>query len=303
MFAKPRYFIIQGKSFANIQTQWLGCVEFERAQPEDVGTGMGVSAGAGTAPGYTYFGALTATGIQITPQQTPWPCFAYFNSSRFPVGSSQVPTAPVSFSTLNSPVHGGIFAVPRIRCSAGDLVGLNAHVYTAATITTGRWGHLFEVGNSAAYSITPATALSIATSTVTAATNTIVQPHLGHLVPQNTNVYNSKRFMFSPVVVLGPAWDPDIRGRIYGLKIIPSALGTLMDTVSVTVESTNDFYDANGFATDHWVITASVTTSKLVIAAANWTSTSAIRSLEDTSANSAAGATSFPNNFRFAIPA
>jgi hypothetical protein len=104
--------------------------------------------------------------------------------------------------------------------------------------------------------------------------------------------------MFSPVVVLGPAYDPDIRGRIYGLKVIPSALGTLMDTVSVTIDS-NDFYDSTQSAADHWVVTASVSTFRFSLGGTNFQST---RSLEDGSNIAANTEASFTNSFRWAIP-
>ena len=55
MFGSSRYTILQGKSFNNVQTQWIGCVEFERAQPEDAGTGLGTTAGVT----YTTFGGTT----------------------------------------------------------------------------------------------------------------------------------------------------------------------------------------------------------------------------------------------------
>jgi hypothetical protein len=142
---------------------------------------------------------------------------------------------------------------------------------------------------------------------LTTSIGTIPQPHLGNLVPVNTNIYNSKRFMFSPVVVLGTAWDPDIRGRIYGLKVIPSGLGTLMDTVSVTIEAADDFYSASGTATDHWVITSpGVTTYHWSVFTTTTNATSGYRSLEDNIGNitpSSWNNTTFPNNFRFAIPA
>jgi hypothetical protein len=302
LFAKPRYFVIQGKSFANIQTQWLGCVEFERVQPEDTGSGLGTATPTGgtVGAGYTYYGyTLPAEGYTITPQVSPWPCFAYFNSNRFPVGATQAVTLPIANS---NGVHGCVFAVPRIRSSVADLVGVNAHVYSAATITTGRWGHLYEMGAGGSY-VSPG---SVAGNVLTTTASTIPQPHLGNLVPVNTNVYNSKRFMFSPVVVLGTAWDPDIRGRIYGLKVIPSALGTLMDTVSVTTETTDDFYSANGTSTDHWVITApGVTTYHWSVFTTTTNPTSGYRSLEDatgTTTPSSWAVTTFPNNFRFAIP-
>ena len=138
----------------------------------------------------------------------------------------------------------------------------------------------------------------------------IPQLHMGQIVPTYTNVYNSKRFMFSPVVVLGPKYDPDIRGRIYGLKVIPSALGTLMDTVSVTIDS-NFFYNVSGTATDHWVITAGQpgaaaagfgATRKMALAA-TVTISQQWRSLEDLAIASANSETFFNNSFRFALPA
>lgn len=283
LFAKPRYFIVQGKTFANVVLQWLGCVEFERAQPEDSGAGLGTSAGV------SFF---TAPPVSGTPGVSPWPCFAYINGNRFPVGSAQTPTLPIAHT---QPVHGGIMSVPRIRASTGDLVGLNAHVYTACTITTGRWGHLFELGGGGSYQ----SAGSPSAGALAGTANTIFQPHMGHLVPVFTNVYNSKRFMFSPVVVLGPSYDPDIRGRLYGLKVIPSGLGTLMDTVSVTIDS-NDFYDVAQPAADHWVVTATTTTFRTSLAGTNFQST---RSLEDGSAIIANQNVAFTNNFRWAIPA
>jgi len=284
LFAKPRYFLIQGKNFANTQLPWLGCVEFERAQPEDTGTGLG------TTTGVSYY---TGAPVSGTPGVSPWPCFAYFHGNRFPVGSTQTPTLPIAHT---QGVHGGIFATPRIRCSTGDLVGINAHIYSAATITTGRWGHLWELGGSGSYT-TPGANPTAGALTLTA--NTIIQPHMGHLVPVYTNVYNSKRFMFSPVVVLGPAYDPDIRGRIYGLKVIPALLGTLMDTVSVTTDS-NDFYDSGQSATDHWVVTAAVQSYRVTLAGTNFQST---RSLEDSTTQSANLTNTVQNAFRWAIPA
>jgi len=286
LFAKPRYFIVQGKTFGGGQLAWLGCVEFERSQPEDTGTGLGSTTGVSI---------FTGNPVSGTPGVSPWPCFAYFNGNRFPVGSAQTPTAPTTGYT--QAVHGGIFSVPRLRLSTGDLVGLNAHVYSAATITTGRWGHLWEIGGSGASYLAPTTAIGAGVATLTA--NSVPVPHMGHLVPVYTNVYNSKRFMFSPVVVLGPAYDPDIRGRIYGLKVIPSALGTLMDTVSVTIDS-NDFYDSTQTAADHWVITATTGTFRFSLAGTNFQST---RSLEDTGAIAANTSALYPNNFRWAIPA
>jgi hypothetical protein len=284
LFAKPRYFLIQGKNFANTQLPWLGCVEFERAQPEDTGTGLGTTTGVNYS---------TGAPVSGTPGVSPWPCFAYFHGNRFPVGSTQTPTLPIAHA---QGVHGGIFATPRVRCSTGDLVGINAHIYSAATITTGRWGHLFELGGSGSYT-TPGANPTAGALTLTA--NTMLAPHMGHLVPTYTNVYNSKRFMFSPVVVLGPAYDPDIRGRIYGLKVIPSSLGTLMDTVSVTTDS-NDFYDSTQSATDHWVVTAAVQTYKVYMAA----TTQSTRSLEDpTPTGTANTVVTYQNSFRWAVPA
>ena len=294
LFAQPRYFVVQGKTFGNIHQQWLGCIEFERAQPEDSGTGVGTSAGITFSSG----APVSTSGLNIAP----WPCFAYFNGNRFPVGASQLPTLPVAQATA---VHGCLFATPRVRCSTGDLVGLNAHVYSACTITTGLWGHLWEFAGRGSY-----TAATVSAGAFTNATGDMYTPHMGQIVPVYTNVYNSKRFMFSPVVVLGPKYDPDIRGRIYGLKVIPSALGTLMDTVSVTVDS-NFFYAANGTATDHWVITTPpiqgsgntvVNTSRASLAA-TVTLSQQFRSLEDTTTNAANTVTAFTNNFRWAIPA
>ena len=282
LFAKPRYFLTQGKTFANLAQAWLGVIEFERAQPEDVGTGAG-----------TTTGVVINTGAPVSgqPGVAPWPAFAYVHGNRFPVGATQAPTAPVSHIA----VHGSVLSTPRVRNSAGDLVGINANTYSAVTITTGRWGHLFELGGCGSYT-NPGTP---GASAVTHPANTIFQPHMGHMVPVYTNIYNAKRFMFSPVVVLGPAYDPDIRGRIYGLKIIPSSLGTLMDTVSVTIDS-NDFYDATATATDHWVLTSSVATFRMTLGGTNFQST---RSLEDTGASSANTTNSYTNNFRFAVPA
>lgn len=294
MFAQPRYFVMQGKTFGNIQQQWLGCIEFERAQPEDSGTGAGASTGISFSSG----APITTSNLNIAP----WPCFAYFNGNRFPLGGTQTPTLPVAQTTG---VHGMLFATPRVRCSTGDLVGLNAHVYSACTITTGLWGHLWEFAGRGSY-----TAATVGAGTFSNAVGDLYTPHMGQIVPVYTNVYNSKRFMFSPVVVLGPKYDPDIRGRIFGLKVIPSALGTLMDTVSVTVDS-NFFYAANGTATDHWVITTppiqgsgntTVTTSRAALGA-TVTLSQQFRSLEDTTTNSANTVTSFINNFRWAIPA
>ncbi|NDG79264.1 MAG: hypothetical protein EBX47_07520 [Synechococcaceae bacterium WB8_1B_057] len=294
LFAHPRYVVIQGKTFSNSQQRWVGCVEFERAQPEDTGTGLGSTSGITFnvgAPVLTTGGqGSNAPALNIAP----WPCFAYFNGERFPIGGSQRPTLPLSQTTG---VHGMLFATPRVRCSTGDLTGQNAHIYSAATITTGAWGHLLEFMGSGAYQTLP-----VATGQFTAQTaGFIPQLHLGQIVPVYTNVYNSKRFMFSPVVVLGPKYDPDIRGRIYGLKVIPSALGTLMDTVSVTIDS-QFFYNAAGTATDHWVLTSSVTTRKSTLAA-TVTVSQQWRSLEDNVAQAANTDSAFVNSFRFALPA
>ena len=283
LFAKPRYFITQGKTFANLPQAWLGVIEFERAQPEDVGTGVG-----------TTTGVVINTGAPVSgqPGVSPWPCFAYVHGNRFPVGSQQTPTAPIAMA---AGVHGGVLSTPRVRNSAGDLVGLNAHIYSAVTITTGRWGHVNEIGGAGSYT-SPGTPSA---SAITLPANTLFQHHMGHMVPVYTNIYNARRFMFSPVVVLGPMYDPDIRGRIFGLKIIPSSLGTLMDTVSVTIDS-NDFFDSTATATDHWVLTSSVGTFRMTLGGTNFQST---RSLEDTGSSSANTTNAYTNNFRFAIPA
>jgi len=288
LFGKPRYLIVQGKTFSNIQQQWLACIEFERAQPEDVGTGLGVSTGVSI---------FTGAPVSGTPGVAPWPCYAYFNGNRFPVGSQQTPTLPVA---QTGAVHGGIFSVPRVRCSTGDLTGLNAHIYSACTITTGRWGHLYELAAIGAYNPVPAPSGGFMIATNTA--NAVPQPHMGQLVPVYTNVYNSKRFMFSPVVILGPSYDPDIRGRIFGLKVIPSALGTLMDTVSVTVDS-NDFYDSTASAADHWVITASTSTVNFTLQNSGSSVSQSWRSLEFATQPTANTTATFTNNFRWAIPA
>jgi hypothetical protein len=288
LFGSPRYFVIQGKSFANLPTNWLGCVEFERAQPEDASTGLGVT-------GINFSVSPANNNISGLAAISPWPTYAHINGNRFPVGAQLFPTFPV---LQNSPVHGCVFSVPRARNSAGDLVDHNAHVYSACTITTGRWGHLYEMGASGAYQPTNAPVGGILT---TNPANTIPQPHLGHLVPVATNVYNSKRFMFSPVVVLGPSYDPDIRGRFYGLKVIPSALGTLMDTVSITSDS-DFFYDSTQSAVDHWVLTSTVTTTRFQYFGT--TIQQSFRSLEDGTGPQAVNTTAaFINNFRFAIPA
>lgn len=320
MFATNRYVIIQGKSFSNIQSNWLGCIEFERAQPEDAGIGQGTTTGityssfgtptttqvTGSSPAINLYPINPVEGVvQSLPQVAPWPCYAYVNGNRFPVGAQQFPTLPVA---QQFQVHGNIFATPRVRNSAGDLVGVNAHVYSAATITTGRWGHLFELGGNGSYNnVTSAASGSILTTT-----NSTIVPHMGQIVPVYTNVYNSKRFMFSPVVVLGPTYDPDVRGRMYGIKVIPSALGTLMDTVSITVDN-NWFYNTSNTAADHWVITtppagstygSMVTTYRIQAAtAANTQITQSYRSLQDTATATASTSSAFTNDFRWAIPA
>ena len=137
--------------------------------------------------------------------------------------------------------------------------------------------------------------------------------------------------MFSPVVVLGPAYDPDVRGRVYGIKILPSALGTLMDTVSITINngtgtytnalgsgSTTDlFYNASGTAADHWVIGSppsttlttaypgqqTVVTNRFTLTANTTSIQQSWRSLEDVGTQASLGTTTFTNNFRFALPA
>jgi hypothetical protein len=295
LFAKPRYFIVQGKTFGGIQKQWLGCIEFERAQPDDVSSGIGTA-----TPGYSYTGTFSGN-YSIAPTISPFPCFAYFNSNRFPVGATQIPTFPINFTSTSQGVHGSIFSVPRIKGSRGDLVNINSHIYTAATVTTGRWGHLFEIGGNGAYTNPTAAGAAFASGTIGNAPNTVFQPHLGQIIPYAPNVYNSKRFMFSPVMILGPVWDPDIRGRMFGLKIIPSNLGTLMDTVNVTIES-DDFYDKNGTATDHWVITAPGVTTYTFRVVATAVATNGVRSLEDESTTFSLTPATFTNNFRFAIP-
>jgi hypothetical protein len=294
LFAHPRYYCLQGKTFSNIQQQWLGCIEFERAQPEDSASGLGTTSG---------ISIYTGAPVSGTPGVSPWPCFGYVCGNRFPVGASQTPTLPVSQTTA---VHGCVIASPRVRCSTGDLVGVSAHVYSGMTITTGMWGHMWEFAGSGAYA-SPGSPSAGSLPAQTA--GYFIQQHMGQLVPVYTNVYNSKRFMFSPVVVLGPKYDPDVRGRLYGLKVIPSALGTLMDTVSVTIDS-NFFYSSVGTATDHWVLTtppvqsagnAIVQTYRISLAA-TVTLTQQYRSLEDTNINSANTSTAFTNNFRWAIP-
>jgi hypothetical protein len=305
LFASPRYFILQGKSFSNLPTNWIGCVEFERAQPEDTGTGLGTSvpgvtintfsitSGVGGSQTVQGMGASAVIGL---PNNSPWPCYGYVNGQRLPIGASQYPTLPVAG---NAPVHGNIISVPRVRNTAGDLVGVNSHTYSAMTITTGRWGHTVELGGSGAY-VSPGTPSGSAL--VTQPVDLIPQIHMGQIVPTATNVYNAKRFMFSPVVVLGPTYDPDVRGRLYGLKIIPSGLGTLMDTVSITVDS-NFFYDTAQSAADHWVLTSSVQTFRMTLRNSTSQIQQSWRSLEDNSTQSSNLTGTFQNSFRFALPA
>lgn len=295
LFAHPRYFAIQGKTFSNAQQRWQGCLEFERAQPEDTATGLGSTSGITFnvgAPILTAGGSgSNASALNIAP----WPCFAYFNGERFPVGASQLPTLPIAQTTG---VHGMLFATPRVRCSTGDLTGQNAHIYSACTITTGAWGHMVEFMATGVYNSLGSPSLG---ALAAQPAGFFPQMHMGQIVPVYTNVYNSKRFMFSPVVVLGPKYDPDIRGRIYGLKVIPSALGTLMDTVSVTIDS-NFFYNASGTATDHWVLTSSVTSNKVTLAST--TLSQQWRSLEDNTTQAGnTNTTAYTNSFRFALPA
>jgi len=331
LFGTNRYLAIQGRSSANIQTQWVGCLEFERAQPEDASTGLGSTSGV-TFGGTQYGGLQLAQGsappltsgfpgfnqtIQFTSGTAPWPCFAYFNGNRMPTGAQQIPTLP-NLGTTNYPVHGCVLSCPRVRNSAGDLVGFNAHIYSALTVTTGRWGHIMEIGNYGTYTPAYTNANVTATSNnLTNVANAIPQIHMGQIIPVYTNVYNSKRFMFSPVVVLGPAYDPDVRGRIYGLKVLPSALGTLMDTVSITTDGSY-FYNTSFSAVDHWVLTtppaavvyASAYPGQSTVVTNRWTLTQntpqiqqSWRSLEDTGTQASSTSTTFTNNFRFALPA
>jgi len=330
LFGNRRWFVIQGKTFANIQTQWQGVIEFERAQPEDTGTGLGTTPGVNysTLVGGTQLaqGAASPTNttsigfsqsIQYTPGIAPWPCYAYFNGNRFPVGHQQFTTLPVA---SGYPIHGGLFATPRVRNSAGDLVGINAHIYSAATITTGRWGHLVEFGATGAY-LSPGqpsgNGLIAQSGTVNQINevNSVPQIHVGQIVPVYTNVYNSKRFMFSPVVVLGPTYDPDVRGRIFGMKVIPSALGSLMDTVSILVNAEYFYDNTQATATDHWVVgtppgAGGTLSGQQIVNTYRFTTTSngvgpqqSWRSLEDTTTQATNQVVAFQNNFRMAFPA
>ena len=330
LFGNKRYFAIQGRTASNVQTQVQGCLEFERAQPEDLGTGTGVT--TGVSFGGTYGGSQLSQGtyppvstpgfgqniIQYTSGVAPWPCYGYFNGNRLPTGAQQIPTLPQA-GVANYPVHGCVIAVPRVRNSVSDLVGFNAHIYSALTITTGRWGHVVEFGSHGVYSNASVNASITTTSNVlTLVTNALPQVHLGQIVPVYTNIYNAKRFMFSPVVVLGPAYDPDIRGRIFGFKILPSGLGTLMDTVSITSDS-NFFYNTASTATDHWVVTTppsitptgtTVTAGQLPVQTTRFTLTTntgqitqSWRSLEDNTIQASSTNGTFVNNFRYAFPA
>jgi len=304
LFANPRYFILQGKSFSNVPTNWIGVVEFERAQPEDTGSGLGTTSGVsyntfsltGISGGSQTFQGMGASSVYGTPNIAPWPCFGYINGARFPVGASQYPTLP---NAGNAPVHGNVISVPRVRNSATDLVGVNAHTYSALTITTGRWGHQIEFGATGSY-VTPGTPSGSALPAQPV--DMIPQIHMGQIVPTFTNVYNAKRFMFSPVVVLGPAYDPDVRGRLYGMKVIPSGLGTLMDTVSITIDS-NLFYDSAQTATDHWVLSSAVQTYRMTLRQSNTSIQQSWRSLEDGATQATNGVTTYANSFRFALPA
>ena len=304
LFANPRYFVIQGKTFSNVPTNWIGVVEFERAQPEDTGTGLGTTSGiayntfsltAGVGGSQTFQG-MGASAVLGTPNISPWPCYGYVNGQRFPIGASQYPSLP---NVGNAPVHGNVISVPRIRSTSGDLVGVNAHIYSAMTITTGRWGHTVELGGTGAY-VDPNSPAGQALAAQ--AVDMIPQIHMGQIVPTATNVYNAKRFMFSPVVVLGPAYDPDVRGRLYGLKVIPSGLGTLMDTVSITIDS-NFFYDSTQSAADHWVLTSAVQTYRMTLRNSTSQIQQSWRSLEDNTTQTSNLRSQYYNSFRFALPA
>jgi hypothetical protein len=176
-------------------------------------------------------------------------------------------------------------------------------------------------GTSPAYGLPAAQTIFSSYSTPA---NAVPQIHMGQIIPVFTNIYNSKRFMFSPVVVLGPSYDPDIRGRMYGIKVIPSALGALMDTVSITVNTTTPtaanpdyFYNAAGVATDHWVLTTpptapasgaqpgqtTVITYRFTTLANGASLQQSWRSLEDTGTQASTAVTTFTNNFRYAVPA
>jgi hypothetical protein len=308
LFASPRYFIIQGRSSSGLNTNWIGIVEFERQQPEDLGTGLGVTSSSVSYSSFSTtsgiggaqtFQGMGATAVLATPLISPFPCFGYVHGQRMPVGASQYSTLPFAG---NAPVHGNIISVPRVKNSFIDLVGVNSHTYSAMIITTGRWGHIVELAASGAYQ-SPGT---IASNGIPAQTgvlaDSIPQIHLGQIVPTALNMYGAKRFMFSPVVVLGPTYDPDIRGRLYGLKILPSNLGTLLDTVSITSDS-NFFYDSTQSAVNHWILTASVETRRFTLRASTSQLHQSWRSLEDVGAQAANNNASFTNNFRIALPA
>ena len=330
LFGNKRYFAIQGRTSSNVQTQVQGCLEFERAQPEDLGTGTGVT--TGVSFGGTYGGSQLSQGtyppvstpgfgqnvIQYTSGVAPWPCYGYFNGNRLPTGAQQIPTLPQA-GVANYPVHGCVIAVPRVRNSVSDLVGFNAHIYSAMTITTGRWGHMVEFGSYGVYSnASVGGSITTTTNLFTSVINALPQIHLGQIVPVYTNIYNAKRFMFSPVVVLGPTYDPDVRGRIFGFKILPSGLGTLMDTVSITSDA-NFFYNTASAAADHWVVTTppaitvtgtNVTPGQLPVQTTRFTLTTntgqitqSWRSLEDNTTQASSTNGTFVNNFRYAFPA
>jgi hypothetical protein len=328
LFANKRYLAIQGRTSSNIQTQLQGCLEFERAQPEDLGTGTGTA--SGITFGGTYGGSQLSQGtfppvstpgfgqnvIQSTPGVAPWPCYGYFNGNRLPTGAQQIPTLPQA-GVANYPVHGCVISVPRVRNSVSDLVGFNAHIYSALTITTGRWGHVVEFGSHGVYSNASVGGSITTTSNLfTSVINALPQIHMGQIVPVYTNIYNAKRFMFSPVVVLGPAYDPDVRGRLFGLKVLPSGLGTLMDTVSITVDS-NFFYNTASAAADHWVTTTPpaitltttnpgqipVQTTRFTLTTNTGQITQSWRSLEDNTIQASSTNGLFVNNFRYAFPA
>jgi len=349
LFANPRYLAVQSRTSANVQSQWIGCVEFERAQPEDASTGLGttsgVTFGGGALVNY-YGGSQLAAGasppttaapgfnqsVQFTTGTAPYPTFAYVNGNRMPTGAQQIPTLP-QVGTTAAPIHGCVLSVSRVRNTVSDLVGFNAHIYSSLTVTTGRWGHMMEFGNYGG-SYNPAytgAVPTVSSNLLTLIANTMPQPHMGQIIPVFTNIYNAKRFMFSPVVVLGPAYDPDVRGRMYGLKILPSALGTLMDTVSITVNNnsgtyiapltsqanTDMFYNTAGTAADHWVLTTPplsvsstllpgqtpVLTERFTLTQNASSIQQSWRSLEDVTTQATGGAAIFVNNFRFAFPA
>jgi len=294
LYAKPRYLIIQGRAAATgTNTQWVGCIEFERTQPEDIATASTTTISPNSVPSGVVLSGAAPVAPTANTIGTPYPTFAYVNGNRFPVGCTQTPTLPIS---IGAGVHGGLFSVPRIRSPAlVDLTGIHAHIYTACTITTGRWGHIWETGALGPYTDFGA----ITTGTIAGTADAIPTVHMGQIVPVNTNVYNSKRFMFSPIVLLGPAYDPDIRGRMFGIKVIPSGVGVFMDTVSIPVDST-DFYDSTQTSVDHWIITASVTTYTARMSATD--PVGSYRSLELAGPATASTHPAVTNSFRWAIP-